>query len=226
MILGISTSARKDGITANAVKYLLEQSGEPYEFVSLAGKKLNGCIGCTLCAGDNSCKVQDDWNSIEDKLRNADAIVIGAPNYFNTINSLGHALLERTFCFRHNSKFALEGKPVVIISTQYDNNPIDPVTEFIDKFMVINKTKVIYKISASGYSQCYTCGFGHDCDAGNVVRKYGHIPKVEAHHLPPELHEQPDTIRQILEAANLLKNFAVSQMQTKSKYIFIKTVYN
>lgn len=35
MILGISTSARKDGITANAVKYLLEQSDKLYEYLSL-----------------------------------------------------------------------------------------------------------------------------------------------------------------------------------------------
>lgn len=43
MILGISASGRKDGITSQAVKAVLEASGMEHEYVSLAGKKISGC---------------------------------------------------------------------------------------------------------------------------------------------------------------------------------------
>jgi len=103
LILGISASARKDGITSAAVKAVLQASGMEYEYVSLTGKRINGCIGCTGCASDNFCKVKDDWNEIGEEMLKAEAIVFGAPNYYGTINALGHACLERTFCFRHRA---------------------------------------------------------------------------------------------------------------------------
>jgi len=40
----------------------------------------------------------------------AEAIVFGAPNYYRTINALGHACLERTFCFRHREVFLRAGR--------------------------------------------------------------------------------------------------------------------
>ncbi|MHB1126085.1 MAG: hypothetical protein ACYC2T_03875, partial [Bacillota bacterium] len=66
MILGISASGRKEGITSKTVKAILEATNVEYEYVSLAGKKINGCIGCTKCAADNRCKVKDDW--LENKI--------------------------------------------------------------------------------------------------------------------------------------------------------------
>jgi multimeric flavodoxin WrbA len=39
LILGISGSSRANGTTSDVIKYILEQSGQEYEYVSLAGKK-------------------------------------------------------------------------------------------------------------------------------------------------------------------------------------------
>ncbi|MCQ2027243.1 flavodoxin family protein, partial [Clostridium butyricum] len=122
MILGISASGRKDGVTSKIVKAILEAAGPENEYISLAGKRINGCIGCTLCASDNKCKVQDDWNAIGEKMLEADAIVFGAPNYFGRMNALGHACWERTFSFRHREVFSLAGKLGVIVSVEYENN--------------------------------------------------------------------------------------------------------
>lgn len=47
MILGISASGKKDGITSKTVKAILESSNSEYEYISLSGKRINGCIGCT-----------------------------------------------------------------------------------------------------------------------------------------------------------------------------------
>ncbi len=202
MILGISASGRKNRVTSDAVKYVLEASGLEYEFISLAGKKIGGCIGCIQCASDNVCKVRDDWPAIGDKMLKADAIVFGAPNYYGMINALGHACLERTFCFRHRGRFDLAGKLGVIVTTSYKGD--NAVQSYIEKMMIDNKMTVVDSVTARGYSQCYTCGIGTDCIVGNVVKDHGFIKEIEDKHLPPCFEKQHDAKQQAYRAGKLL----------------------
>lgn len=92
------------GATEELIKYVLEKTGEPHEFISLSEKNIQPCRGCVCCAGDNRCVIEDDWAEIRDKMYEADAVVFGAPNYYGSINSLGHAFLERTFSLRHTER--------------------------------------------------------------------------------------------------------------------------
>jgi multimeric flavodoxin WrbA len=192
MILGINASGRKDSETGKAVKAILEGTGLPREYISLAGKRIGGCIGCTLCASDNTCKVRDDWNEIGEKMKAADAIVFGAPNYFGRMNALGHACWERTFSFRHREIFNLAGKLGVIVSTDYEGN--SAVKPEIEDFMLRNKMAVVESLQVNGYSQCYTCGFGLNCGVGNVVRKYGFLDEIHPEQFPPHFSEQPEAV--------------------------------
>ncbi len=202
MILGISASGRENGITSSTVKSILETSNLSYEYVSLAGKKINGCIGCTHCATSNRCVVKDDWNEIGELMLQADAIVFGAPNYFDFINALGHACLERTFSFRHKDVFALQGKIGISVSTAYNDN--DCVRKYIEKLMISNKMKIFGNVYAHAYSQCYTCGYGHDCYAGAVVAKHGVLEKIEKEHYPVCYEEQKDTKLAVLNTGQML----------------------
>ena len=85
MILGISGSHRKDEVSGvdKLVKTVLEATGCDYELISLRGKKISGCIACLGCVEDNICKVNDDLKPLREKIVQADAYVIGAPNYFS-----------------------------------------------------------------------------------------------------------------------------------------------
>jgi multimeric flavodoxin WrbA len=204
MILGIGASGRKDMITSKTVKAILEDSGQEYEFISLAGKKINGCIGCTQCDSDNICKVKDDWNEIGEKMRKADAIVFGAPDYYDTINALGHACLERTFSFRHRGGFSLEGKYGISVSASYSEQGNEAVHSIIKKFMLSNRMIVIDSVSAEGYSQCYNCNYGHMCSIGNVVKANGFIDKIEKKHCPPCFEEQKRTNSEAYRVGTIL----------------------
>lgn len=204
LILGISASARQDGITSAAVKAVLQASEMEYDYVSLTGKRINGCIGCTRCATDNFCKVKDDWNEIGEKMLNAEAIVFGAPNYYGTINALGHACLERTFCFRHRDVFSLKGKLGVVVSAEYSRETQNSVQTMIAKMMESNKMEIVGSVVARGYSQCYTCGYGESCGVGNVVKDHGFLDEIKSEHCPPRFDEQKDSIDQAYRAGKLL----------------------
>ena len=113
-IIGIS--AGRDGkVTESLVKAILEGSGEEYEFISLSGKLIRPCEGGTGCVKDNRCVLEDDFQQVIEKCYGAEAIVFGAPNYWDHMNAKGQAFWERA-CFsgRHNSVFPLEGKLGVI----------------------------------------------------------------------------------------------------------------
>ena len=210
MILGISSSGRKDGVTSEAVKSILEATGLEYEYISLAGNRINGCMGCTLCAADNKCKIQDDWNAIGEKMLEADAIVFGAPNYFGRVNALGHACWERTFSFRHREAFGLAGKLGVIVSVEYENN--NYVKPEIEDFMLKNKMAVVESVEAHGFSQCYTCGYGNDCGVGNVVKEHGFVNKIENEQFPPLFNEQTEVMHDAKRVGKILGSILKSRL--------------
>ncbi len=208
-ILGISASPRTGRMVHNAIQAVLKGCQDEYEIISLANKKINGCKGCTACAKDNMCKVEDDFILISQKMKDADIIIFGAPNYFGMINALGHACLERTFCFRHRGALSLKGKLGYIITTCETRETQDPVAQYIDKMFQYNAIKKMQAIQVNQYNQCYTCGYGHTCEAGIVVRKNGVLDKILDCHLPLEVERQQQTRLEILAMREHLKQQGV-----------------
>jgi multimeric flavodoxin WrbA len=206
MILGISASGRRPkrnksgtllcGTTEEILQYLLERTDEPYEYVSLSGKMISGCMGCVRCASDNICVLEDDWAEIRDKMFIADAIVFGAPNYYGSINALGHAFLERTFSLRHREVFPLSGKLNAIVASGSPES--GPVEEFIRKIFRSNHmAEPTGVVNVPGISQCYQCGYGEQCSAGSVVNRHGFLDEIKEYHLPdlpPETYRRADIV--------------------------------
>ncbi|MCW4050554.1 MAG: flavodoxin family protein [Candidatus Bathyarchaeota archaeon] len=210
MILGISASgrpAKRDengrllcGVTEEMVKYILEKTGEPYEYMSLGGKTIKGCQACLKCAGTNTCVVKDDWAEIRDKMFEADAIVFGAPNYYGSINALGHAFLERTFSLRHRSQFKLAGKLNAIIAI--GGGSPNPAEEYTRKIFRSNyMTEPVGVLKTTGLGQCYQCGYGENCASGAVVPRHGFLDEIKDYHLP---HVEADAYRRADILANRL----------------------
>jgi len=210
MILGISASGRQEvrddsgrllkGVNDHMVKYVLEKTGQEFEYVSLAGKKISGCQACLACAKDNVCIVNDDWAEIRDKMFAADAVVFGAPNYYGTINAHGHAFLERTFSLRHREVFPLAGKlNAIIVSGRSEDNPAE---NYIRQMFRSNyMAEPIGALHVSGIAQCYTCGFGEKCAAGAVVSRHGFLDEIQPWMIPqiqPDVYKKADILAQRL----------------------------
>ena len=202
-ILGISGSPRKDEISGvyKLVKTVLDNTGMEYDLISLRGKKIGGCIACLGCANDNICKVNDDMSALRDKIVSADAYVIGAPNYYSTLNAITHAFLERWFQFRHQEGDTLWGKVGVAVGVGGMDGRV-PAND-IETFFLYNFIETIAKVNGQGAAACYSCGYGETCGVGVPQMLYGKDVKITPE-LIPDVSKQSDVMAKAADAGRLL----------------------
>ena len=202
-ILGISGSPRKEtqsGVT-KLVQTVLENTGVDYELVSLRGRTIAGCIACLGCVKDNVCKVEDDLTPLREKIVAADAYVIGAPNYYSTLNANTHALLGRFFQFRHQTGNTLWGKLAVTVGVGGTSGRF-PADE-LEKFLLYNFIETVAKVSGQGAASCYSCGYGETCQVGIPRMLHGEGVKITPD-LIPDVAKQPKVVAAAEAAGRVL----------------------
>ncbi len=203
MILGISGSPRKDEISGvyKLVKIVLENTGCAYELVSLRNKNIAGCVACLKCVEDNVCKVKDDFQELRESILDADAYVIGSPNYYSGINVLTHAFLERWFQFRHREGDLLWGKIGVAVGVGGTSGKY-PADE-IERFFNYNFIETVAKVEGQGAASCYYCGYGDSCKVGIPYFLYGENADVSEENVP-DVTRQQDVVKSAAEAGREL----------------------
>ncbi|MGD9505850.1 MAG: flavodoxin family protein [Syntrophobacteraceae bacterium] len=203
LVLGISGSPRKEETsgTYKVVKTVLEASGCDYELLSLRGRNISGCIACLGCVKDNVCKVEDDLAQLREKIVNADAYVIGAPNYYSGMNVAMHALLERFFQFRHQEGSLLWGKLAVAVGIggMGGSFPADD----IERLLSYNFIETIAKVAGQGAASCFSCGYGETCKVGVPYMAYGEGVKITEDNTP-DVTKQADVMHSAVDAGKLL----------------------
>jgi multimeric flavodoxin WrbA len=202
-ILGISGSPRKEETSgvAKLVQAVLEATGCAYDYVSLQGKKISGCIACLGCVEDNVCKVQDDLTPLREMIVAADAYVIGAPNYYTGLNAVTHAFLERWFQFRHRECSLLWGKLGVAVGV--GGTAGQAPAEDIEKFFAYSFIETVAKVAGQGAASCFSCGFGETCKMGIPYFLFGEGVKITPQMIP-EVTRQPEVIQTAAAAGRLL----------------------
>lgn len=202
-ILGICGSPRKEGQsgTYKLIQTVLENTGMDYELVSLRKKNISGCIACLGCVKDNVCKVEDDLTPLREKIVEADAYVIGAPNYYSTLNATTHALLERWFQFRHQTGNTLWGKLAVTVGVGGTSGRF-PADE-LEKFLLYNFIETVAKVTGQGAASCYSCGYGETCQVGIPSMIHGEGVKITPEMIP-DVTKQPETMTTVVQAGKML----------------------
>ena len=192
-VLGISGSPRSDATTAKLVREVLSAVECETEYVSLAGKKIAPCIACLGCVETNVCVLKDDMKPLREKIVEADAYVIGAANYFSTLNALAHCFLERFYQFRHREGKAVAGKLGVAVGVAGSTG--DPVVQSIRTFFTYNQIECVGDVSATGAACCFTCGYGENCKVGAIYNFFGPDTKITPE-ITPALSKQPERIEE------------------------------
>ena len=88
-VIGLNASPKgKESNTLKLVKAVLkgaEQEGAQTELVDIYKLKIDFCTACGTCYAKGECTLVDDFSDLFDKMTNADGIVLGAPNYIDSV---------------------------------------------------------------------------------------------------------------------------------------------
>lgn len=111
-VLAINGSHRPRKGTAALLRVVLEaarKEGADVEMIELAECNIAFCQGCNACMRKPCCPIGDDMRAIVEKMLEADAIVLGSPDYFSNVSARMKAFMERTRPL-HMTENALKGK--------------------------------------------------------------------------------------------------------------------
>lgn len=101
-IVAVNASPRKEWNTGTLIREAArgakEQSAEVQIFDLYGLEKYTGCIscfGCKLPAHQGVCIYKDGLAPLLEKIRNADGLIIGTPNYLGDVSAAFRSLYER-----------------------------------------------------------------------------------------------------------------------------------
>jgi multimeric flavodoxin WrbA len=98
-VIGINSSARKDGNTAiliNRVFEELKMEGIATELIQFSGQLIEPCKACFACGGKKNCVYRKDlFYEVFEKLKESDGIILGSPVYSANVSANMQAFLER-----------------------------------------------------------------------------------------------------------------------------------
>jgi multimeric flavodoxin WrbA len=97
-VIGIVGSPRPISNTRYLVNEALEtlkKEGIEVELIPLSDKRIAPCEACNACAELFTCRIEDDFQEIFEKMKAADGIIVGSPVYFGSASPQMMALLDR-----------------------------------------------------------------------------------------------------------------------------------
>ena len=92
-VLLISGSNRNGN--TNYLLRQIEQATDNSEIILLNKCNIEYCKGCLACHKIDKCVIQDDMKEIIIKIKEADLIIFGVPNYFDNVTGLFKNFMDR-----------------------------------------------------------------------------------------------------------------------------------
>ena len=98
-IFAVNGSPRPKGNTYHMIKTVLnicEKAGFETEIYQAGGRAVKGCMACGACGNHAGRCATDDWvNEVYQKMKEADAIILGSPTYFSDLTPEIKAVIDR-----------------------------------------------------------------------------------------------------------------------------------
>ncbi len=173
-ILGISGSPIKNSNTDRLVKAVLASSGLRTEFVKLSNMNVRPCIACLGCKKDNICKVKDDFPELAEKVRTADAIVVGGYAPYGSVDGFTKAFLERLFSLRHQNGLN-RGKFAVVVASGIGRGApgLEETSKQIEHALTMEGMEILGNLKITGNPECLVCGYGQTCPMSALPWVFG-----------------------------------------------------
>jgi len=208
-IIGFSSGViGRESNVDRMVKAIMDKSGGESEFVKLTDLNYSACKGCVwLCAEPQICRLEDDLLLYIQKVKEADAVVLGSPIHFSTVNAAMLSFISRLWGFRHVT-IPIKNKPFVLALSGSGNVRSDTSADDFRRAMMPFQVSIVDVVSYySKIPPCYSCGRHQECRIGGAFMIWGE--KTPTLPITPELfrrwEDRPETVAKIEAAADKLK---------------------
>ena len=125
-VLVISSSLRvtsNSAVLAHEIVRGATDAGNNAEFLSLAEKDLNFCIGCMACQKSHRCVINDDASAIAEKVKYSDVLVFTTPIYYYEMSGQLKTMLDRMNpIYGDDYRF----REIYLVCTAADDDPQTP----------------------------------------------------------------------------------------------------
>jgi len=179
LVIGVSGSSVPHSNTDAAVQAVLAATGCRTEFVKLSEYTIAPCRACLGCVKTNRCVIPDDGTVLAERVKQADALVIGGYTSYSSLDARTKAFIERLYALRHLNGF-MRGKPGVAVITHAIPNgseQLPPAAEMgtnaIMFYMMEEGMNYLGVVQVPGIVPCLTCGFGDPCEMSGLKLMYG-----------------------------------------------------
>jgi multimeric flavodoxin WrbA len=137
VIAVVGSPHQAKGSTAKLTRLVLvgaEQLEAQTETIYLPGKTVLPCLGCDACHKRGYCSQKDDFTKIQEKVLDADGLVLGSPNYIFGVSAQMKAFIDRCGSMVHCLGFHGKYGAAVVTSGGGDEEPIGA---YLNHFMMI-----------------------------------------------------------------------------------------
>ena len=122
-LVAISGNRNPEGRTARAANAFLQgatSGGSQSELIFLPELNIERCRQCDengwgICRTEGRCEIEDDFASLVDRIKQADAALFATPVYYSDLSESMRAFLDRLrrTCMHEAGKDGIAGKPAV-----------------------------------------------------------------------------------------------------------------
>ena len=209
-VIGISGSPIKNSNVDRMLQTVLEETGIEVELIKLTDYTVAPCNACLGCVKTNRCVIKDDGIELCEKVKEADALVIGGFTPYSTLDSRTKAFIERLYPLRHNKGF-MANKPGGAVISSCVTEPSDmlpPAAQLgvnaIHYYMMEEGMNFLGSAITHGNVPCVKCGHGDKCQMSGLSMLYGENSTVESVGIHT-YEEQPESIKQAKELGQKIK---------------------
>ncbi|MCG8471606.1 MAG: flavodoxin family protein [Desulfobacterales bacterium] len=183
-VLGVSGSPIEKSNTDRAVQALLTATGLETEFVKLSNLTLEPCRACLGCVKTNVCVIQDDGTALAQRVKEADALVIGGYTPYCSLDSRTKAFIERMYQLRHRNALMAGKLGAVVMTSAVPHEAVPAICDMgiqsVTNYMNEEGMRVVGSVKIIGNVPCVKCGYGDGCQKSGIQMIYGEEATVDS----------------------------------------------
>ena len=175
-IFAVNGSPRENGNTAHMLKTVLDickDAGHETEIYQAGGREIRGCTACDECNYNTGRCSIDDWvNEVYQKMKEADAIILGSPTYFAGLTPDMKAVIDRCGCVSRRDGMSLSRKVGAAVCAVRRAGGISTLDD-IQHFFLINDMIVP---GSSYWNMSLSCELGDyekDTEGNQIMKRLG-----------------------------------------------------